>query len=136
MGLLTNTQPLAHGDTAYRVLLADEAEHARQRLHDIDARLAALGQSSLVSTTMSAVRDLGDDTLEVSMAAPADTGAAGEQPLPIPDYDHLTANRVVEQLPRLSPDELDIIEAYELAHANRVTVLNKIHALTDGGTKP
>lgn len=288
VGLLTNTQPLAHVDTAYRDLLADEAEYARQRLHDLDARLAALGQSGLVSTTMSAVRDLADDTLEVSMAAVAGglqllrrdpveprlvhaartqaaaaayanacyrvlietarasgdaitgqlalrchtatgelltrlddvmpslvtdahraaghrpsyraaastatarvrgaaehlghdveqdrrtladiltgwwqrrrrtletsvatdidiaeeeaeeeiaghTGTAGEQPLPIPDYDHLTANRVVEQLPRLSPDELDIIEEYELAHANRVTVLNKIHALTEGGTKP
>ncbi len=274
-GLLTNTHPLTQEGTAYRSLLAAEADYARQRLHDLDARLIALGESGLVSTTMTVVRTLADDTVEVSMAAmtsglqllrrePVEprlvhairtqaaeaafanachrvlletarasgdeiTGqlalrchtatrdlltrlddvmpglvtdahrAAGQRPsyrqaastataqvrgaathlghdvdqdrrtladlltgwwrrrrrtpdlhavdegdvaaepseqtLPIPDYDRLTANRVIEQLPALSPSELDAIEEYELAHANRVTVLNKIHALTKDSTE-
>lgn len=50
--------------------------------------------------------------------------------LAIPEYDQLSASQVVERLDGLSPDELDAVRAYELAHRGRNTILGKITQLT------
>jgi hypothetical protein len=50
--------------------------------------------------------------------------------LAIPEYDQLSASQVVERLDGLTPDELDAVRAYELAHRGRATILGKITQLT------
>ena len=62
--------------------------------------------------------------------------AAGAPPvhvapsLAIPEYDQLSASQVVERLDGLTPDELDAVRAYEVAHRGRATILGKITQLT------
>jgi hypothetical protein len=50
--------------------------------------------------------------------------------LAIPEYDQLSASQVVERLDGLTPDELDAVRAYEVAHRGRSTILGKITQLT------
>ncbi len=49
-----------------------------------------------------------------------------EQDLPVPRYDSLTAQEVVERLSGLSEVDLGTIETYERRHKNRKTVLDEI----------
>lgn len=55
--------------------------------------------------------------------------APDESELPVPDYDSLAASQVVPRLASLSADELDAVGAYERAHRNRQTILNKVAQL-------
>lgn len=65
------------------------------------------------------------------------TGAiADEARLPIRDYNGLTASSIIDQLPRLSHEQLAEIEGYERAHANRATVLRKIRAQREEKPSP
>ena len=66
---------------------------------------------------------LGGDT----PAATADPEAAADaEGLPIDGYADLTAVEIVRLLGDLDADGLDAIEAFEQAHRNRSTVLNRI----------
>jgi len=49
--------------------------------------------------------------------------------LALPDYDQLPAAHIVGKLAGLTATELDAIEAYEMAHRHRRTVLGKINQL-------
>jgi len=49
--------------------------------------------------------------------------------LAIPDYDSLSASQVVPRLEGLSGEELASVEAYEVEHRGRKTILNKIAQL-------
>jgi hypothetical protein len=61
--------------------------------------------------------------------APEPEGPAAPE-LAIPEYDQLSASQVVERLDGLTPDELDAVREYELAHRGRNTILGKITQLT------
>jgi hypothetical protein len=70
-----------------------------------------------------------------SPAAPApapnpEPEAPAAPELAIPEYDQLSASQVVERLDGLTPDELDAVREYELAHRGRNTILGKITQLT------
>lgn len=66
----------------------------------------------------------------VSQWRPAATvDAPKSEELPIPGYDALSASQVVERLAGLEPDELDAVQAYEVAHRQRRTILGKIEQL-------
>jgi ferritin-like metal-binding protein YciE len=54
---------------------------------------------------------------------------ASEEDLPIPEYDSLTADEIVEKLPPLSQIDLAKIEAYERKHGSRTTILNRTAAM-------
>ncbi len=56
---------------------------------------------------------------------------AAEGDLPIPRYDSLNANEVIERLPGLSKADLAKIDAYERKHDNRKTVRDRISSLSD-----
>lgn len=59
-------------DSDYRTMLTRHATKTRQRMHDLDARIAALGEPrGRLSATAVAMRQLADDALEVSSAAVA-----------------------------------------------------------------
>ncbi|HEX6419557.1 MAG TPA: hypothetical protein VFZ77_13740 [Acidimicrobiales bacterium] len=49
--------------------------------------------------------------------------------LAITDYDSLSASQVVTRLEGLTPDELEAVRAYEMAHRGRKTILNKVAQL-------
>ena len=66
---------------------------------------------------------LGGDT---PSAAPDPTDVADAEDLPIVGYADLTAVEIVRLLGELDDDALDAIEAFEAAHRNRSTVLNRI----------
>jgi hypothetical protein len=53
-----------------------------------------------------------------------------ERDLPIADYDAQTAQTIVAKLPAVSQNELRLIAAYEGKHENRVTITDRIAALT------
>jgi hypothetical protein len=53
-----------------------------------------------------------------------------EPQLAIPGYDQLSASQVVERLDGLTPEELDAVREYEVAHRGRSTILGKITQLT------
>ncbi|MCQ4084800.1 hypothetical protein NGB36_30580 [Streptomyces sp. RB6PN25] len=50
---------------------------------------------------------------------------AAEAELPIADYGQLAAYQITEVLPQLSQEDLAVVDAYERAHAGRVTILNR-----------
>lgn len=58
---------------------------------------------------------------------PRSSEAAAE--LPIADYDSLAASQVIPRLAGLSVEELAAVEAYELGHRGRKTILGKITQL-------
>jgi hypothetical protein len=68
-------------------------------------------------------------------AAPAPSGNGQADPGPsvedlaITDYDSLSASQVVTRLEGLTPEELEAVRAYELAHRGRKTILNKVAQL-------
>eukprot|EP01041_Mallomonas_annulata_P042012 gene42012-66200_t len=49
--------------------------------------------------------------------------------LPISDYESLAAIHVVERLRSMSPDEIELIRRFEVAHRSRRTILAKIDQL-------
>ena len=55
--------------------------------------------------------------------------AAGEEDIPIANYDDLNANEVISQLNGLSQVDLSKVDAYERKHANRKSVLDKVNSL-------
>ena len=59
-------------------------------------------------------------------ASGADAAAAGGGELPIPGYDQLAASQVVARLADLDPADLLVVEAYEMDHRQRRTILNRI----------
>ena len=67
----------------------------------------------------------------VAAAEGAVTGAlAGEQDLPIADYDKQTAEDIASRLNGFSQRELRLIDAYERKRENRATITDKIAKLT------
>ncbi len=65
-------------------------------------------------------------------AATAPTVAPTEAELPVQDYDSLAASQVVPRLATLGTDELLAVQAYERAHRNRQTILNRVAQLLAG----
>lgn len=59
-------------------------------------------------------------------AGRARRSVGGGSPLPIEDYDDLTASQVTKQLSGLRPAELRRVREYEARHANRKSVLEAI----------
>jgi hypothetical protein len=52
-----------------------------------------------------------------------------EEDLAIPDYESLSASQVVPRLAGLTPEQLEAVRRYELAHRHRRTVLGRIEQL-------
>ncbi len=69
------------------------------------------------------------DAPAVATATPA---APTEDELPVQDYDSLAASQVVPRLAMLDTDELLAVQAYERAHRNRQTILNRVAQLLAG----
>ena len=69
---------------------------------------------------------------QLRAAARRQARAADEaQAIPLPGYDKLNAERVVELLPTLAEPQLLAVQNYEQTHGNRVTVLRAIDKLQE-----
>lgn len=56
---------------------------------------------------------------------------------PIPSYDELHLGDILPLLPRLDPDELEVVRLHEAGFRARVTLLRRIHQLQTGsGVEP
>ena len=114
---------------------------------DVGARLAQLRRVGRLAVTQGRAevqrRVDGDRAAATSTAvvtedeppAPAATAAPPRRELPdaaelpIEGYDHLAASQIVAALATLDDDELDVIEAFELANRNRRTIHGRIAQL-------
>jgi len=59
--------------------------------------------------------------------------------LPLPDYDHLPLNSLIQRVRTLDVDQLDAVLAYERAHAARLPVLQGLEQRREellGGAEP
>jgi ferritin-like metal-binding protein YciE len=102
------------------------AELARSHRADEERMLAALRTliPSLTRATVAA-RAGGRPSYDVT-----ETGPAGsDTPVPIAGYDKLNAGQVAARLSELSQDDLATVLAYERAHRNRRTVVERAQAL-------
>ena len=59
-----------------------------------------------------------------------------ERDLPIADYDAQNVHSIVAKLPTVSQHELRVIAAYEAKHQRRITITDRIAALTSVETWP
>lgn len=59
-------------------------------------------------------------------------GSMASTVLGIPGYDSLSASQVVQRLGGLSAPELQAVQAHELAHRHRRTILNRVEQLLAG----
>ena len=65
-------------------------------------------------------------------AAAAGNGSIASTALGIPGYDSLSASQVVQRLGGLSQTELLSVQAHEVAHRHRRTILNRVEQLRAG----
>ena len=65
----------------------------------------------------------------IAVVAPAPVAGARPADLPIEDYESLAASHVVDRLATLTPAELREVEAFEIGHRGRRTVLGRIEQL-------
>ncbi|MEX2626094.1 MAG: hypothetical protein WD225_04375 [Ilumatobacteraceae bacterium] len=105
-----------------------------QGRREIERRLAVTDEPPHGPTTARPTPEPGEtteatETTQASAAAGADAVRPTADGLPIDDYESLAASQVVARLRTLDPSELAAIEAFERAHRNRRTVLNRIAQL-------
>jgi hypothetical protein len=67
---------------------------------------------------------------ETAGPTPRARSGASAATLAIADYDSLAASQVIPRLGGLSPEELEAVRTYELAHRGRKTILGKLAQLT------
>ena len=107
----------------------NQAPAATPKPEQVDV-LTVLGQDVPDLTLVEQVPDdaVGDEPRvdEPSAATPT------EAELPVQDYDSLAASQVVPRLATLGTDELLAVQAYERAHRNRQTILNRVAQLLAG----
>ncbi|HWH35970.1 MAG TPA: hypothetical protein VNT56_11720 [Acidimicrobiales bacterium] len=81
------------------------------------------------------VLDRIDEVRRGAGAAPAtaEVPAAGDDFFPIEDYDELRVAEILPLLPQLYPDEMDLVERHERAGKGRVSIINRLAELRQGG---
>jgi hypothetical protein len=114
---------VSHGQTTAAKRLTKVQEQAEQLLGE-------LGLAPLAATTAPAApaQPTPDGEPAAAAAAPVRSGAGADE-LAIAGYDTLAASQVIPRLAGLSPSELAAVEAYELAHRGRKTILGKVAQL-------
>jgi hypothetical protein len=60
---------------------------------------------------------------------PSDASPSGSRDdLPLPDYDHLPLASLIQRIRSLDVDQLNVLDAYERAHGNRLPVTEAFRA--------
>ncbi|WP_421120123.1 hypothetical protein ACE2AJ_01890 [Aquihabitans daechungensis] len=108
---------------------------ASKKLTQVQAQAESiLAEFGLAGTEPDATVDEAEPTASADSPAapvtpPAPRSSAAAAELPIADYDSLAASQVIPRLAGLSAPELAAVEAYELSHRGRKTILGKITQL-------
>jgi len=113
---------VAHGQTT-----------GKKKLSKAQAQAASiLAEFGLAGTDEEPVAAAEPNGAAAPAPAPAPAGprsSAAAADLPIADYDSLAASQVIPRLAGLSAEELAAVEAYEVSHRGRKTILGKITQL-------
>ncbi|WP_436501761.1 hypothetical protein [Actinokineospora sp. HUAS TT18] len=106
-------------------VFGEDAGHAQHELRDTLDRLLRRNRQDSPDGNL--------DRAEITALPDRHTTRATEaaEALPIDGYDQLTAPQIIDRLTGLTQDQLAVLERYERAHADRVTVVDKIQALLD-----
>ncbi len=105
------------------------AETVRKRAEDTLAGLAAATVPPAEPAPRAAAPTVANGTRASGPSlAPTEPAPAADE-LAIPDYDLLAASQVIERLDGLARPDLLAIQAYEIAHRARNTILGKISQL-------
>ena len=106
-----------------------------QALDRLVATLNLPTQSSIEQLNTEVAR-LSAQIDQIRAAARSKAKAAAEaQAVPLPGYDKLNAEHVVDLLPTLAEPQLLAVQSYEQTHGNRVTVLRAIDKLREAKTE-
>lgn len=105
---------VSHGQTT----AAKRVAKVQAQAEDLLAEFGFGAPASAPATEAATVPDAAEERRVRSSAAATE--------LPISDYDSLAASQVIPRLAGLAPAELDAVEAYEVAHRGRKTILGKI----------
>ncbi|HWJ96816.1 MAG TPA: hypothetical protein VNQ33_01585 [Acidimicrobiales bacterium] len=114
---------VAHGQTTATQKLTQAQAQAASILAEFG--LVGSGEDGAVPDDAPAAP--AEPTEPAAPAAPRSSEAAAD--LPIADYDSLAASQVIPRLAGLSAAELAAVEAYEVGHRGRKTILGKITQL-------
>lgn len=121
----------------------EDRRHWGERIDDAYGELTRRGEDILSRSEREGrrqTRKAREYARRVPGVAPAEGEIAGmasdPEQLPISDYDTLSAEQLVRQLPTLSQRELHKIEGYETNHQARATVLRRIEELRGGEPWP
>jgi hypothetical protein len=106
-----------------------QTDEIRQQLEALLERGPRLGRREGEDAEPVTIPIAHEDAAGTTVSGGVSTGAAPPAPLPIPDYDDLTAVLVRKSLAGLSTDELRAVRDHETAHANRKTVLQAVDRL-------
>ena len=119
----------ASADDAASEIVDEVADPDVDEMADPDVELADLEPADEIGTDEVEIVETDADEIETDEIED-DAAVEDADDLAIPDYDHLPAIDIVDQLETLSADELAEIEAYERENRRRRTVLGKIAKLT------
>jgi hypothetical protein len=109
--------------------LTGAATHVVRAAADRIREAARTGGQQATRAAASAAREMPQSAAR--MAGQFQGAAIREKDLPISHYDRLTVNDITQRLRKLSQSELSVVEGYERAHANRISVLKAIEDLRD-----
>ncbi len=115
----------ATGDTATARLAASHRADEERMLADLRALIGDLTRAAV------AARARGERSYDASTAGPE----RAPEGLPIEDYDQLNAGQAAARLRELTPEDLRRVMAYERAHRNRRSVIERANALARNGSR-
>jgi hypothetical protein len=78
------------------------------------------------SVTRSGAGSRGKEESQAESTAPEQSRRAGDEELPIEDYDSLNIKQISERLAELSDEEIEQLRRYEAANKNRSTLLRRL----------
>jgi hypothetical protein len=117
---------VAHGQTTATQKLTKVQAQAESLLAEFG--LAGSGEATPATAPEAPPAEPEAEPAEPAAPAAPRSSAAADA-LPIADYDSLAASQVIPRLAGLSTDELAAVEAYEVRHRGRKTILGKISQL-------
>ncbi|MBW3651982.1 MAG: ferritin-like domain-containing protein [Actinobacteria bacterium] len=113
------------GRGSYDISETGAAETVRDVAEDTEEIARSTAEDAKRTATRQARRVPG----EVQVEGAVKGAVASEEDLPIPAYDSLTADEILERLPQLSQVDLAKVEVYERKEIGRRTVLDRIASL-------
>ena len=116
------------GETAPMPVEAEEGVEEAVRLEEEEEASPSKDIRSIIreSVTRSGAGSRGEEESQAESTAPEQSRRAGDEELPIEDYDSLNVKQISERLAELSDEEVERLRSYEAANKNRSTLLRRL----------